>query len=43
MAYNEQLADKLRIELERRNIQFEEKEMMGGLCVMVDDLSLIHI
>ncbi len=37
MSYNEQLADKLRIELERRNVQFEEKKMMGGLCVMVDD------
>ena len=37
MAFNEHLADKLRVELERRNIPFEEKKMMGGLCIMVDD------
>lgn len=37
MAYNELLADKLRQELRDRRIAFEEKMMMGGLCIMIDD------
>lgn len=43
MAYNEHLADKLRIELERRKIHFEEKRMMGGLCIMVDDKMCVGV
>ncbi|MFK7951461.1 MAG: TfoX/Sxy family protein [Ekhidna sp.] len=43
MAFNEQLADKLRIELERRSVSFEEKKMMGGLCIMVDDKMCVGV
>jgi TfoX/Sxy family transcriptional regulator of competence genes len=43
MAFNTHLADKLRIELERRNVTFEEKKMMGGLCIMVDDKMCIGV
>ncbi|WP_370090109.1 TfoX/Sxy family protein [Ekhidna sp.] len=43
MAFNEQLADKLRIELERRKVSFIEKRMMGGLCIMVDDKMCIGV
>ncbi|MEO9869975.1 TfoX/Sxy family protein [Ekhidna sp.] len=43
MAFNEHLADKLRIELNRRNILFEEKKMMGGLCIMVDDKMCVGV
>ena len=37
MAYNEYLADLLRQQLKERKVIFEEKKMMGGLCIMVDD------
>ena len=37
MAYNEYLADKLRQGLKDRKVLFEEKKMMGGLCIMVDN------
>ena len=43
MAFNKQLADKLRIELERRKVPFEEKRMMGGLCIMIDDKMCIGV
>lgn len=43
MAFNEQLADKLRIELEQRSVHYEEKKMMGGLCIMVDDKMCIGV
>ncbi len=43
MPYNEQLADKLRIELERKRVPFEEKKMMGGLCIMVDDKMCVGV
>jgi hypothetical protein len=36
MAYDEQLADRVRRIFDKRNIAFEEKRMMGGLCFMVD-------
>ena len=36
MAYDEQLADRVRRIFHERNIAFEEKRMMGGLCFMVD-------
>ncbi len=35
MAYNEQLADRVRQTLGHQNVQFEEKKMMGGLTFMV--------
>jgi hypothetical protein len=37
MAYDEQLADRIRLAFHDREITFEEKKMMGGLCYMVDD------
>lgn len=37
MTYNEFLADRLRQALSERKVPFEEKKMMGGLCLMVDD------
>ncbi|WP_420317733.1 TfoX/Sxy family protein [Ekhidna sp.] len=43
MAYNEYLADRLRNALNARKISFEEKKMMGGLCIMVDDKMRIGV
>ncbi len=37
MAYEEQLADRVRTLLKQRSVPNEEKKMMGGLCIMVDD------
>jgi TfoX/Sxy family transcriptional regulator of competence genes len=37
MAYDELLADRVRIQLERKGMAFEEKKMMGGVAFMVDD------
>ena len=37
MAYNDFLADRIRILLKEKRVAFEEKKMMGGLCFMVDD------
>jgi hypothetical protein len=36
MAYDEELADRVRRIFDERNVTFEEKRMMGGLCFMVD-------
>ena len=36
MAYNEQLAERVRGAFARRNVGFVEKRMMGGLCFLVD-------
>ena len=43
MAYNEYLADLLRSELKEQKVVFEEKKMMGGLCIMVDDKMCVGI
>ena len=43
MAYNEHLADKLRQALNERKVPFEEKKMMGGLCIMVDDKMCVGV
>lgn len=37
MAYDEQLAERLRKGFSKRKVKFAEKRMMGGLCFMVDD------
>lgn len=37
MAYDENLADRVRQVLQKKRVVFEEKKMMGGLCFMVDD------
>lgn len=36
MAYNEQLAERVRAGLKRARVRHEEKRMMGGLCFMVN-------
>ena len=36
MAYDEQLAERVRSGFGKRGVRFEEKRMMGGLCFMVD-------
>ena len=36
MAYDEQLAERVRNGFRRRQTAFEEKRMMGGLCFLVD-------
>ncbi|MEO9482362.1 MAG: TfoX/Sxy family protein [Ekhidna sp.] len=43
MAYNEHLADKLRQSLRERKVPFVEKNMMGGLCIMVDDKMCVGV
>lgn len=37
MAYDENLAERIRTSFKQKHILFEEKKMMGGLCFMVDD------
>ena len=37
MAYNEELAERIRVAFLKQSIHPEEKKMMGGLCFMVDD------
>lgn len=37
MAYDEFLADRIRIILKEKSVSFIEKKMFGGLCYMVDD------
>lgn len=37
MAYNLLLADRIRNVFREKRIPFEEKEMMGGWCLLVDD------
>lgn len=36
MAYDEQLATRVREFFKQRKVAFEEKRMMGGLCFLVD-------
>lgn len=36
MAFDERLAERVRSEFSRREVAFDEKRMMGGLCFMVD-------
>lgn len=36
MAYDEQLAGRVRKSFAQRKVAFEEKRMMGGLCFLVD-------
>lgn len=37
MAYDEFMADRIRQQFKERGVIFEEKNMMGGLCFMVDE------
>ncbi len=43
MAYNEQLADRVRDELDAQKVDFHELKMMGGLCFMVDDKMCVGV
>jgi hypothetical protein len=37
MAFDEELAERVRKDLRRRDVAWDEKRMMGGLCFMVDE------
>ncbi|HEY8994172.1 MAG TPA: TfoX/Sxy family protein [Lacunisphaera sp.] len=43
MAYNEDLAERIRRSFRRRRRTFVEKRMMGGLCYMVDDKMCVGV
>lgn len=43
MAYDEFLADRIRMVLKEKNISFFEKKMMGGLTFMVNDKMCVGI
>ncbi|MCM8568647.1 TfoX/Sxy family protein [Gramella jeungdoensis] len=43
MAYDEFLADRVRRILKQKAVSFEEKQMMGGLCFMVNDKMCVGI
>lgn len=43
MAYNEFLADRIRLVLREKSIHYYEKKMMGGLTFMVDDKMCVGI
>lgn len=43
MAYNENLAERIRGSFRRRRRIFVEKQMMGGLCYMVDDKMCVGV
>jgi len=43
MAYDQLLADRIRINLKDNRIAFSEKEMMGGLAFMVDDKMCVGV
>lgn len=43
MAYNELLAERIRIALLKKRAQSVEKKMMGGLCFMVDNKMCVGV
>jgi TfoX/Sxy family transcriptional regulator of competence genes len=43
MAYDEPLAERIRSSFRRKNVPFEEKRMMGGLCFMVDSKMCVGV
>ena len=43
MAYDEQLAERVRSGFSRRKVRFEEKRMMGGLCFMVESKMCVGV
>ena len=43
MAYEEELAERFRRSFGRRNVTFEEKRMMGGLCFLVDSKMCVGV
>lgn len=43
MAYNENLAERVRQVLQQKRVLFEEKKMMGGLCFLLDEKMLMGL
>ncbi len=43
MAYSEDLADRVRISLSKKKVLFDQKKMMGGLCILVDGKMCVGI
>jgi len=43
MAYNEFLGERIGIALRRKGVSFEEKKMMGGLAMMVDEKMCVGV
>ena len=43
MAYNEFLGERIGIALKRKGVAFEEKKMMGGLAMMVDEKMCVGV
>lgn len=43
MAYDDLLADRIAAVLKEKQVTYEEKKMMGGLCYMVDDKMCLGI
>jgi len=43
MPYDEHLADRVKKVLKERRVRYEEKRMMGGLCIMVKDKMCVGI
>ena len=43
MAYSEHLADRIRKVLNDRKVRYEDKKMMGGLCIMVKDKMCVGV
>ncbi len=41
--FNEGLAERIAVELQRKNVAFEEKRMFGGMAFMVDDKMCVGI
>lgn len=43
MAYDENLADRIRKQLHNKHVLFQEKKMMGGLSFMINDKMCVGI
>ncbi len=43
MPYDEFLADRIRKGLDEKHVSYQEKNMMGGLCFMVDDKMCVGV
>ena len=43
MAYDENLAERIRVSFQQKQVLFVEKKMMGGLCFMVNDKMCVGI
>src|SRR5258706_3035730 len=43
MAYDEQMAERIRRGFRKARVRFEEKRMMGGLCFMVNEKMCVGV